>query len=100
NTTADTVELWIGDAATGKTRRIDGVALNTILDDEFQWLGGKDELLVKRVPSNLGPAPQKSQVPTGPEITDATDGKGGESSTYEARDTLKSPEDEALFDYY
>jgi len=100
NTTADTVELWIGDAASGKTRRIDGVALNTILDDEFQWLGGKDELLVKRVPSNLGPAPQKSQVPTGPEITDATDGKGGESSTYEARDTLKSPEDEALFDYY
>ena len=100
NTTDSSVELWIGDAATGKTRRIDGVKLNTILDHEFQWIGDKDALLVKQIPANLGAAPTKSAVPVGPDITDATDSQSGESSTYEARDTLKSPEDETLFDYY
>lgn len=100
NTMGNAVELWVGDASTGKTRRIDGVKLNTILDSKFQWLGDRNELLVKLVPANLGAAPIRSAVPVGPEITDATDGQGGESSTYEARDTLRNPEDETLFDYY
>lgn len=100
NTTAAGVELWVGDAATGAVRRIDGVQLNPILDSSLQWLGGSERLLVKLVPANLGPAPERAEIPPGPEITDATDGRGGESSTYEARDTLSSPEDEDLFDHY
>ncbi|MCE7033274.1 prolyl oligopeptidase family serine peptidase [Lysobacter sp. GX 14042] len=100
NTTAEGVELWVGDAATGEARRIEDVQLNPVLDYALQWLGGSDRLLVKRVPADLGPAPVKAEVPSGPEITDATDGSGGESSTYEARDTLSSPADEALFEHY
>lgn len=100
NTTASGVELWVGEAATGQVRRIDGVQLNPILDSALQWLGGSERLLVKLVPADLGPAPERAEIPPGPEITDATDGRGGESSTYEARDTLSSPEDEALFDHY
>lgn len=99
NTTAEGVELWIGDAASGQVRRVEGVQLNPILDSTVQWLGGGERLLVKLVPADLGPAPERAEVPPGPQITDATDG-GGESSTYEARDTLSSPEDEALFQHY
>lgn len=99
NTTDTQVELWIGNAADGSVRRVEGVQLNTILGSTLQWLGTRDALLVKAVPAELGPAPQRAAVPPGPEIKDAT-GDSGESSTYEARDTLSSPEDEALFEYY
>jgi dipeptidyl aminopeptidase/acylaminoacyl peptidase len=99
NTADDRVELWIGDVATGKVHRVDGVELNPVLGGEIQWLGDRGALLVKTVPAGLGPAPQKAQVPPGPETQESLGGKG-ESSTYEARDTLKDPEDEALFDYY
>ena len=99
NTTDAGVELWLGKVEDGSTRRVDGVRINPILESALQWLGARDALLVKTVPENAGPAPQKAAVPPGPEIKDATEG-GGESSTYEARDTLSSPEDETLFDYY
>ncbi len=99
NTTDTQVELWIADASDGSTRRIEGIHLNTILESTVQWLGAHDALLVKAVPSALGPAPQRAAVPPGPEIKDAT-GDSGETSTYEARDTLASPEDETQFEYY
>ncbi len=99
NTTDSGVELWVGDATDGRVRRIEGAQLNTILGGAVQWLGGRHELLVKLVPDNLGPMPQKAAVPPGPEIKEAIAGKG-ESSTYEARDLLTGPEDEALFDYF
>ena len=99
NTTDAGVELWVGEVASGTVRRIEGVRLNTVLGSEVQWLGAGQALLVKQVPQGLGPAPQKAAVPPGPEIKEAIAGKG-ESSTYEARDTLSGPEDEALFDHY
>ena len=99
NTTDTGVELWVGEAATGMVRRIEGVKVNTVLGNWMQWLGSQPKLLVKTVPASLGPAPRKAAVPPGPEIKEAIGGKG-ESSTYEARDTLSGPEDEVLFDYY
>lgn len=98
-TTEAGVELWLGEVAGAKVWKVQGVRLNPILDSTLQWLGDTPYLLVKQVPDDIGPAPLKSHVPSGPEIKDATAG-GGESSTYEARDTLSSPQDEALFDYY
>ena len=99
NTTDRGVELWVGDARDGSVRRIEGVRLNTILGGGVRWLGGKRELLATLVPADLGPMPQKAAVPPGPEMKEAIGGKG-ESSTYEARDTLTGPEDEALFDHF
>ena len=93
------MELWLGKVEDGSTRRVDGLQVNPILESEIHWLGARNALVVKAVPENLDPAPQKAAVPPGPEIKDATEG-GGESSTYEARDTLTGPEDEALFDHY
>lgn len=99
NTAADHVELWVGDVASGSAHRVDGVVLNTILDNEIQWLDGGNTLLVKQVPASLGPAPARSSVLIAPEIRESL-GTKGESSTYEARDLLTGPDDEAQFDYY
>ncbi len=99
NTVETSVQLWVGDAATGKVRQIPGVQLNPIFGATVQWLGGSQQLLVKQVPAGQGPAPSDGGVPSGPDAQEAL-GSRGESSTYEARDTLTSVHDEALFQYY
>jgi dipeptidyl aminopeptidase/acylaminoacyl peptidase len=97
NTTADRIDLWIGDSSTGKTRKIDGVKLNTILGDPIDWLADNRTLLVRTVPSGQGPAPAEPSVPTGPRVQES-DGHAGPVPTYE--DMLQSPHDEDLFEYY
>lgn len=99
NIAADSVELWIGDARTGQVHQIPGIQLNPMLNDELQWLPGQATLLVKLLPKDLGTPPAGHTAPTGPSIQE-TGGAGGQSSTYEARDTLNSKEDEDVFDYY
>ncbi|OBU85780.1 peptidase [Chromobacterium subtsugae] len=99
NATRDAVEVWVGDAASGKIRKIPGIRLNPMLNDELQWMPDQKTLLVKAVPAKLGAAPAKQAAPDGPNVQEA-DGETGQSSTYETRDTLSSPHDEALFDYY
>jgi dipeptidyl aminopeptidase/acylaminoacyl peptidase len=98
-TVDDHVQLWVGDVDSGKVRQIRGVRLNTILGDSLQWAGGSARLLVKAIPADLGPAPEQSAALAGPKVSEAIAGKG-ESSTYEARDTLGNPHEEALFDHY
>jgi dipeptidyl aminopeptidase/acylaminoacyl peptidase len=98
NTAPGRVELWIGDVASGTAHRVEGVQLNPVLGGEIQWLGS-ERLLVKTVPAGIGAAPKKAMVPAGPDVQESLGGKG-ESSTYEARDTMQGPEDEALFEYY
>ncbi|MEE7548063.1 S9 family peptidase, partial [Xanthomonas sp. Kuri4-1] len=99
NAAADAVELWIGDAASGRVRKVPGLRLNPIFDAAVQWLGGSTQLLVKRVPAGQGPATAATGVPSSPDIQTSLGGQG-ESSTYEARDLLASDHDEALFAYY
>jgi len=99
NTSNDSVELWVGDAATGKTRRLGDARLNPMLGSSMQWLADQKTLLVKLVPDHAGAPPPASVAADGPSIQE-TDGQSGESSTYEARDTLQNKHDEALFDYY
>ena len=99
NLAADAVELWIGDASTGAAHRVPGARLNPMFDDAMQWMPDQKTLLVKLVPSGMGAPPPAPVVPAGPSIQE-TEGKSGESSTYENRDTLNSKHDEDLFDYY
>jgi len=100
NTSHDAVELWIGDATTGAIRRLGDTRLNPMLGSSMQWLADQKTLLVKLVPDRAGPPPAGSDATgAGPSIQE-TDGKSGESSTYEARDTLASKHDEDLFEYY
>jgi len=99
NLAADAVELWVGDAKTGALRRVPGARLNPMFGDELRWLPDQKTLLVKLVPEHLGAPPPEPAVPEGPNIQE-TSGAKGQSSTYENRDTLASPHDEALFDHY
>lgn len=98
NVTPRAVELWVGEVATGKARRVANILLNPALEDEFQWMPDQKSLLVKAVPKNRG-VPPNDVVPQGPSIQE-TLGAHGPSSTYELRDVLKSPLDEDLFDFY
>jgi dipeptidyl aminopeptidase/acylaminoacyl peptidase len=99
NETSDRVELWVVDVAAQKARPLPGLRLNPVLDSALQWMPDQRTLLVKLVPDDRGPAPQPPAVPPGPKIQESS-GVSNASSTYEARDVLKNPYDEDLFDYY
>ncbi|MDH3492415.1 MAG: prolyl oligopeptidase family serine peptidase [Acidobacteriota bacterium] len=96
NITDTKVELWIVETATGKARVIKDIAVNTALGG-FKWLPDQRSLIVNAVPTNRGPAPKVSAVPKSPSIQE-TAGKPAAIRTYQ--DLLKSPADEALFEYY
>jgi dipeptidyl aminopeptidase/acylaminoacyl peptidase len=97
NTTDTGIDLWIGDPATGKTHKVDGVKLNAVLGDPIEWLSDNKTLLVKTVPANRGPAPAEPRVPKGPAVQES-DGHAMGVATYE--DLLQNPHDEDLFEYY
>ena len=99
NTGSDAVELWVGEAGRAEVRRIPGVRLNPMLGDALQWMPDQKTLLVKLVPQDQGAPPPAPAVPPGPNLQE-TSGTKGKSSTYEARDVLKTAHDEALFEYY
>jgi len=99
NIAAHSVELWVGDAATGTLRQVPGLRLNPMFDQDFQWMPDQKTLLVKLVPPDQGPPPTEPLLPVGPSIQES-DGQKGESSTYEVRDTLGNTHDEDVFDYY
>jgi len=99
NVASASVELWLGDAATGRVHKVPGLRLNPIFASTVQWLDGSKSLLVKRVPERQGAPPADDAEDAGADIQESLGGKG-ESSTYEARDTLASAHDEALFAYY
>jgi dipeptidyl aminopeptidase/acylaminoacyl peptidase len=97
NTVTDGIELWVGDPVTGKTRKIAGVHLNSVLGDPIDWLPDNRTLLVKATPSGRGPAPAEPTVPPGPHVQESL-GAARPAPTYE--DMLQNPHDEDLFEYY
>jgi dipeptidyl aminopeptidase/acylaminoacyl peptidase len=99
NIATDSVELWVGEADTGLIHRVSGVRLNPMFGDDLLWMPDQKTLLIKQVPAGMGAPPPEPVTPMGPSIQQS-DGKGGQSSTYETRDTLANRHDEDLFDYY
>jgi dipeptidyl aminopeptidase/acylaminoacyl peptidase len=99
NIATHSVELWIGDAATGAIHQVPDARLNPMFDHYLQWMPDQKTLLVKLVPQDMGPPPVEPVLPVGPSIQES-DGQKGESSTYEVRDTLGNTHDENVFDYY
>lgn len=92
----DHLGLWTVDLA-GDATPIEGLTLGPILGWDVQWLPDQRHLLVKRA-DGRGPVPAAPLAPTGPMVR-TSDGDTA-SSTYEARDLLASPYDEALFTYF
>ena len=97
NGSANGVELWIGDAATGKVRNLKGLAINSIMGSALAWMPDNRTLLVQLVPSTRGAPPATPRVPEEPN-TQESSGRPGPVRTYE--DLLKSPHDEDLYEYY
>ncbi len=99
NESSDGVDLWVLDIAARKARQISGVHLNPLLGNSVQWMSDQKTLLVKLIPAGRGAPPKPPAVPPGPGIQESSQISSA-SSTYEARDVLKNPYDEDLFDYY
>ncbi len=97
NVTPTGVELWIFDTASGRGRKIPGVYVNTAFGG-WDWLPDQKGLMVNVVPKTRGTAPgYQNLTPMGPNIQETT-GRRGAVQTFQ--DMLKSPNDEALFEYY
>ena len=103
NTVSNGIELWIGDATTGKLRRISGVLINSAFGggfgggDAVQWMPDSKNLLCKTIPANRGAAPAAPTVPVGPTVQENY-GKVTPAWTYQ--DLLRNPHDEKLYDHY
>jgi dipeptidyl aminopeptidase/acylaminoacyl peptidase len=95
NSEATGLALWIVAVEKAHALRLPGT-LDAVLTDPIEWLGD-DRLVVLAVPSDRGPAPVRSEIPTGPVIQE-NDGKATPAPTYE--DLLKSPTDESFFTYH
>jgi dipeptidyl aminopeptidase/acylaminoacyl peptidase len=114
NTTANGVELWIGDT-TGKARKIEGVRINAVMagggpggggggrggfgapPSDVQWMPDGKALLVEMVKPNRGAAPAEPTVPPGPHVQESL---GGAAPVVTHEDMLQNPHDEDLFEYY
>ena len=97
NTTANKVEAWVGDTATGRIQNLRGVTVNSAYGDPLAWMPDNRTLMLQVISSTRGPAPAEPLVPRGPN-TQESSGKAGPVRTYE--DLLKTPHDEDLFEYY
>src|SRR5262245_38152115 len=97
HTTADGIELWVGQTASAHAARVEGVKVSAILGDAVQWMPDGRTLLVQTIPSGRGATPAEPKVPEGP-IIQESDGKKAPVRTYE--DLLANAHDESLFDYY
>jgi len=96
NTIASGIELYVGETATARVRKITGVSINAAYGEPINWID-THTLLVQLVPAGRGKPPAKPAVPTGPHIQESS-GNAGPARTYE--DMLQNPHDEMLWDYY
>lgn len=97
NVTANGVQLWIVETASGKARQIKNAQVNTAFGG-WTWMPDQKSLLVNLVPIKRAAAPgYQNLTPSEPNIQE-TSGKSGAVQTFQ--DLLKSPNDEKLFEYY
>jgi dipeptidyl aminopeptidase/acylaminoacyl peptidase len=94
---ASALELWVVDVAANSAQRVGSARLNAVLGEPCQWLSDSKGLLCKVVPAARGAAPSLNEVPQGPNVEENL-GKVTPAWTYE--DLLKTPADEAVFEYY
>lgn len=108
NVTVDSVDLYVGDADSGRIHQVRGLHVNEALGTggggfgggqrtPVQWMPDNRTLLVETVRTDRGAPPQQPDVPPGPHTQESA-GKAGPAPTYE--DLLKNAYDEEMFDYY
>ena len=72
NTTPNRVELWVGNAATGKIHNVKGVQINSVLGNPVTWMPDNRTLLVQLVPPVRGAAPAMPPVPPEPNAQESS----------------------------
>jgi len=92
------IELMVVDVTNGmQARRVTERALNGIVGRPFSWFSDGKSLLVAAIPATRG-APPKAPTTVGGPLVQENLGKRNAARTYQ--DLLKTPHDEALFEYY
>lgn len=97
NHTPTALELWVGETATGRVKKIEKAVLNASLGDAVDWMPDSKTLLVRLVPAGRGKMPEPPVTPGSPSIQESS-GKAGATRTYQ--DMLKNPYDEQVFEYF
>jgi dipeptidyl aminopeptidase/acylaminoacyl peptidase len=96
HTSANGVELWILDLASGTARQVSKLILNANLGNPISWFKNNQSLLVRVLPSDRKPLiDTKTTLPDGPIVT-VSDGSKAQNRTYQ--DLLKNPTDEVNFE--
>ncbi len=95
-TTADAVELWTADVASGAAKPVTGLKLNAVFGAPFQWMPNSREIVCKTFARN-GKPPEEPRVPPGPVVQE---GDGNKAPARTHQDLLQTDHDEALFTYY
>lgn len=97
NHTPTTIDLWVGETATGRVKKIEKATLNASLGDAIDWMPDSRTLLVRLVPATREKMPEPPTTPTSPAIQESI-GKAGATPTFQ--DLLKNPYDERAFEYF
>src|SRR6476469_8454851 len=90
------IQLWLGDLDQKIAKRLSDVVLNDVYGKLYQWATDSKSIFVKCVAPQKE-IPKKSIIPIGPN-TQENIGESAPNRTYQ--DLLKTPTDEAFFDYY
>ncbi len=94
----DGVSFILVDFTTKKIVEYPEIRLNGAMGEpHVQWLANQKEVLIGMIPQERGEKPNSDILPDSP-IIEETSGKLSQLRTY--TNLLKSPQDEALFDYY
>ena len=93
NTTDKTIDLYQLDIATRRVTKLNKQALNS---ESFQWFDN-NTLLYTTALKPASAAPKTNELPKGPAVQE-TYGKASPRPTYQ--DMIKSPADEATFEFY
>ncbi len=96
-TQANGIEPWVLDMARAKASPLAGPILNGVYNSPCRWLPGDGGMICKVRPQGLGAPPTEATVPPGP-VIENSQGRVAATRTY--TNLLKSPHDEALFEYY
>jgi dipeptidyl aminopeptidase/acylaminoacyl peptidase len=96
HTTNSRVDIYVLDIAGQMARKINRAPVNAALGNPYTWIDDQT-ILYKAAIQNANMAPQRPIVPKGPTIQENL-GKAAPSVTYQ--DMIKSPHDEAVFEFY
>ena len=91
----DSIRLVVCETATGDLLEVPG-QVNGVAGG-YSWMPDGSRLLVRFVPTERPPVPERSLIPDGPVIQESS-ARFSPVRTYQ--DLLRDPHDEALFDHY